>query len=157
MEKLDFLLHQFPTQLRQIDADAKGNWGLLNGQQMVEHFILAVKSASGKLPQPLLTPAEQLDKLRSFLYSDKPFKENTKNPLLGDPLPKHYPSMEEAIAKLEKELNYFAETFRQNPSLTTINPFFGELDFAGNVQLLHKHAVHHLRQFGICSLPTFAS
>jgi hypothetical protein len=121
----------------------------MNGQQMVEHFILAVKSASGKLPQPLVTPAEQLDKFRSFLYSDKPFKENTKNPLMGDPLPKHYASMEEAIAKLETELHYFAEAFRQNPSLTTINPFFGELDFAGNVQLLHKHAVHHLRQFGI--------
>jgi hypothetical protein len=23
------------------------------------------------------------------------------------------------------------------------------LDYDGNVQLLHKHAVHHLRQFGV--------
>ena len=148
-QKLNFLLTTFPAQVRQLDANAKGNWGMMNAQQMVEHFILAVKSASGKLPHPIVTPAEQLDKFKSFLHSDKPFRENTKNPLLGDPLPVHYPSMEAAIGKLETELQYFTDVFQQNPSHTTVNPIFGELDFAGNVQLLHKHAKHHLKQFGL--------
>lgn len=148
-QKLDFLINQLPALLRQLDANTKGNWGMMNAQQMVEHFILSVKNASGKLPQPIVTPADQLEKFRSFLHSDKPFRENTKNPLLGDPLPMHYPSMEAAINKLQTELNYFVDVYKQNPSFTIINPIFGELDFAANVQLLHKHARHHLKQFGL--------
>jgi hypothetical protein len=68
---------------------------------------------------------------------------------MGDPLPMHYPSMEAAISKLQTELNYFVAVYHQNPFFTIINPIFGELDFDANVQLLHKHAVHHLRQFGL--------
>jgi hypothetical protein len=148
-QKLHFLLHEFSSLLRQLHTDDKGNWGMMNAQQMTEHFILTVKNASGKLPHPIVTPAEQLDKFRAFMYSEKPFRENTRNPLLGDPRPVHYPSMEAAIDKLQAELNYFAGVFQKDPSLITINPIFGELDFEGNVQLLHKHAVHHLKQFGI--------
>lgn len=147
-QKLDFLLHELPARLKKLDATAKGNWGMMNAQQMTEHFILSVKNASGKLPYQVVTPADQLDKFRAFLHSDKPFRENTKNPLIGDPVPMHYPSMQAAIDKLQLELNYFAGVFQKNPSLTTINPIFGELDFEGNVQLLYKHALHHLRQFG---------
>ena len=135
--------------LRKLDTNDKGSWGLMNAQQMVEHFILSVKNASGKFPHDVVTPAEHLEKFKSFLHSDKPFRENTKNPLMGDPLPVHYPSMQAAIDKLELELKYFEDVFRKDPSLTTINPIFGELDFEGNVQLLHKHAIHHLTQFGL--------
>jgi hypothetical protein len=148
-QKLDFLVSELPARLRQLDANAKGSWGMMNGQQMVEHFILSVKNASGKFPQPMVTPDDQLEKFRSFLHSEKPFRENTKNPLIGDPLPQHYPSMEAAINKLQTELDHFVDAFKQDPSLTTLNPIFGQLDFDGNVQLLHKHAMHHLRQFGL--------
>lgn len=148
-QKLDFLLQQLPALLRNLHADDRGNWGVMNAQQMTEHFILSVKNASGKLPHPIVTPVEQLEKFRAFLYSEKPFRENTKNPLLTEPLPKHYPSMGAAIDKLQLELNYFADAFQKNLSLTTINPVFGELDFEANVQLLHKHALHHLKQFGL--------
>ena len=43
-----------------------------------------------------------------------------------------------------------AEFLQKNliPLLESLNPIFGELDFNGNVQLLYKHALHHLRQFG---------
>jgi hypothetical protein len=148
--KLNFLLHELPALLRTLPADARGNWGVMNAQQMVEHFILSVKNASGKLPQPAVNEGEKLQKFREFMFSDKPFKENTKNPLMSEqPLPVHYPSMEAAIDKLQAELNYLVDTFQKNPGLTTLNPFFGELDFDGNVHLLHKHARHHLKQFGL--------
>ncbi|HEY0679745.1 MAG TPA: hypothetical protein VGD17_15780 [Chitinophagaceae bacterium] len=150
-QKLNFLLNEFPQLVRQLDGNAKGNWGLMNAQQMVEHFILSVKNASGKYKLPAVNEGEVLVKSRAFLFSEKQFRENTKNPLIGDPLPPHYPSMEAAVAKLQLELNYLAEVFQNNPSLTTHNPIFGELDFEGNVQLLHKHAMHHLRQFGLVS------
>ncbi|HYC29716.1 MAG TPA: hypothetical protein VEB42_12880 [Chitinophagaceae bacterium] len=148
-QKLDFLLRELPALLRKLHTNDKGEWGMMNAQQMTEHFILSVKNASGKMPHAVVTPAEHLDKFRSFLHSNKPFRENTKNPLIGDPLPVHYPSMEAAIDKLQAELNYFANVFQKDPGLTTTNPIFGELDFEANVQLLYKHALHHLRQFGI--------
>jgi hypothetical protein len=149
-QKLNFLLTELPALLTQLQTEAKGKWGQMNAQQMVEHFILSVKNASGKLNiTESVNQGEALEKFRSFLFSEKQFRENTKNPLIGDPRPVHYPSMQAAINKLQMELNYFAQVFQDNPSLTTHNPIFGDLDFEGNVQLLHKHALHHLRQFGL--------
>ncbi|MGB8190419.1 MAG: hypothetical protein WCF67_00810 [Chitinophagaceae bacterium] len=147
-QKIDFLLNEFPSRLMNLDADSKGTWGVMGAQQMVEHFILSVKNASGKLKLPAVYEGERLEKNRAFMFSDKPFKENTKNPLMSDePLAKHFPSMQAAVDKLKFELQYFTEVFQKDPGLTTLNPIFGQLDFDGNVQLLYKHAQHHLRQF----------
>lgn len=148
-QKIHFLLHEFPALLRKLDSNAKGKWGLMNAQQMVEHLVLSVKNANGKLKLPPVNEGERLEKFRTFLFSDSQFRENTRNPLIGDPLPLHFASMEIAINKLQSELQYLVDTFEQDPGLTTLNPIFGQLDFEGNVQLLHKHALHHLRQFGL--------
>jgi hypothetical protein len=84
------------------------------------------------------------------MMSEKPFHENTVNPLLGEePAPLHFKTVQGAIGALQQELIYFFEAFEKEPGLITRNPFFGDLDFEQNVQLLHKHAIHHLRQFGI--------
>lgn len=147
-QKIDFLLNEFPARLRTLAPEAMGTWGRMNAQQMVEHFILSVKNASGKLQLPIVSQGEVMEKSRAFMLSDKPFKENTKNPLIDDPLPPHFPSMEAAISKLELELHYLVDVFQKSPGLATQNPFFGVLDFDGNIHLLHKHAMHHLRQFG---------
>jgi len=41
------------------------------------------------------------------------------------------------------------EVYAANEKLQIRNPFFGDLNFEQNVALLYKHAVHHLKQFGI--------
>ncbi len=149
-EKLNFLKEKFIPLLQSLHPDATGDWGMMNGQQMVEHFADAVKNASGKLKLPVLNEGERLEQFRTFLWSDAPFRQNTKNPLMSEqPPPLKQPDMQSAINKLIFELNYFYAVFEANPSLTTLNPFFGELDFYANVQLLYKHAVHHLKQFGL--------
>jgi hypothetical protein len=149
-EKLHFLKKEFAPLLEQIEGEAKGNWGVMNGQQMVEHFCDAVKNASGKLILPLINTGEALEKSRAFLFSEKPFKENTKNPLIAEiPPALRKPNMKAAIEKLQEDLKYFFYVFENNPELKTRNPFYGELDYAGNVQLLYKHALHHLKQFTI--------
>jgi hypothetical protein len=145
-----FLKKDFITLLKKLKGNEKGKWGIMNAHQMVEHFADAVKSANGKLVLPLLNKDDALQKSREFLMSEKPFKENTKNPLLPETgLPLRKPDIESAINKLQKELNYFFELFEKHPGLKTTNAFFGELDFEMNVQLLHKHAIHHLKQFGL--------
>ncbi len=149
-DKLDFLLNEFPRRLLNLDPSTRGNWGKLNGQQMVEHFTEYVGIASGRVVHPRFTPDDQLERMKAFLKSDKPFRENTPNPLLPaePPVPVHR-NMHEAVNALKSELDYFVSYFKANSTATTSNPFFGELDFEENVHLLYKHALHHLRQFSL--------
>lgn len=74
--------------------------GKMNVQQMIEHFAGdAVRNASGRLKMDtILTPASNLERMREFMMSDKPFKENTKNPLMGeDPAPLRFKTIQAAI------------------------------------------------------------
>ena len=119
---------------------------------MIEHFGGdAVRNANGRLKtETIVTPPENLQRMRDFMMGNKPFKENTRNPLLGEePQPLRYKTVQAAIGALQQELIYFFEAFEKNPDLITRNPLFGDLNFEQNVQLLHKHALHHLRQFGV--------
>ena len=148
--KIDFLSSDLVPLLKKLPADQRGKWGVMSGQQMVEHFIKAIENASGRLVLPQTNYGERLQKFRDFLMSDIPFKENTKNPLMDEAgAPLQFPDMAAAIEKLQEELTYFFETFKNNPSLQTSNPFFGDLSFEQNVQLLYKHSRHHLTQFGL--------
>lgn len=146
----EFLRKYFIPLLEKLQKDKKGQWGKMNAQQMVEHLTDSVKNASGKLILPLVNSGESLQKSRDFLMSDQPFKAGIKNPLIpeeGFPLRKA--DLKSAIDKLQKELNYFFEIFEKHPEMKTRNPIFGELDYNMNLQLLHKHFSHHLKQFGI--------
>ncbi len=145
-----FLKSDFISILKQLKGDEKAKWGVMNSQQMVEHFADAVKNASGKLILPSLTEGERLQKSRDFLMSEAPFRENIKNPLIPEEgIQLRQPDTASAINKLQKELDYFFKVFSANPALKTGNAFFGDLDYEMNVQLLHKHAMHHLKQFGL--------
>jgi hypothetical protein len=54
-----------------------------------------------------------------------------------------------SVSDLQMALLEFFRLHEQDATRLTPNPFFGNLDYAEQVQLLHKHALHHLRQFGI--------
>ncbi|HEU4859180.1 MAG TPA: hypothetical protein VFT15_05055 [Chitinophagaceae bacterium] len=149
-EKEDFIRTKFIALLQKLKNDEPARWGKMNVQQMIEHFTDVMMVASGKIKLPIVTAADKLPRLREFMFSEKPFKENTKSPVLAEepaPLKKH--TKEAAIGKLQEELIYFFEAFEKEPGLKTINPVFGELDLDANIQLLYKHALHHLKQFGI--------
>ena len=149
-EKENFLRTKLISHLQKLKPETPPLWGKMNAQQMIEHMTAVMMSASGKIKLPIVTPAERLPKMQEFMMSEKPFKENTKSPVLGEepaPLKKH--TKEAAIGKLQEEIIYFFEAFEKDPALKTTNPVFGELNFEMNIQLLYKHALHHLKQFGI--------
>ena len=149
-DKENFLRTKFISLLQKLNVSTTPAWGKMNVQQMIEHFTDVMMVASGKIKLPVVTPADRLPRFREFMMSEKPFKENTKSPVLGEepaPLRKH--TAQAAIGKLQEELIYFFETFKKDPGLITSNPVFGELNFEENIQLLHKHALHHLKQFGV--------
>lgn len=149
--KADFLRYRLVPLLHDVPTDTPAAWGKMTLQQMIEHFTDAVRIASGKaVHTDIITPPERLEKSRAFLESEKPFRENTPNPLLPEmPAPVRNPSKAEALKELQKEIDDFFAVFEKNGLRVTRNPFFGDLTFEQNVQLLHKHAVHHLRQFGL--------
>lgn len=156
-EKENFLRTRLVRYLQQLDPATRPLWGKMNVQQMIEHFAGdAVRNASGRLKiEKIMTLPENLQRMREFMMSDKPFKENIKNPLLKEePAPLRFHTVQAAIGALQQELIYFFEAFAKDPQLLTRNPFFGDLNFEQNVQLLHKHAIHHLRQFGVEPLNT---
>ena len=150
IEKEKFLRTKFISLLQQLELDTKPHWGKMNMQQMIEHFTDVMMVASGKIKLPVVTPEDKLPRFREFMMSEKPFKENTRSPVLGEepaPLKKH--TKEAAIGKLKEELIHFFENFEKNSGLITSNPVFGPLNFEENIQLLYKHALHHLKQFGV--------
>lgn len=151
-EKENFLRTKLVRYLQQLDPATSPRWGKMNVQQMIEHLGGdVIRNANGRLKiETIITPAENLQRMRDFMMGNKPFKENTKNPLLGEePQPLRYRTIQAAIGALQQELIYFFEAFEKKPDLITRNPFFGDLNFEQNVQLLHKHTLHHLRQFGV--------
>lgn len=151
IEKENFLRTQLVSHLKRLDPSLAPRWGKMDVQQMIEHFAGdALRTASGRLKiETILTPLERLEKMREFMLSNKPFKENTANPLMPlDPPPHRFNTVQAAIGALQMELIYFFQVFEKQPGLTTRNPFFGDLNFEENVQLLYKHALHHLKQFG---------
>ncbi len=157
LEKENFLRTKLVSYLQRLDPATPPKWGKMSVQQMIEHYAGdAVRNANGRLKiDTILTPQDNLERMREFMMSDKPFRENTKNPLMGeDPAPLRYKTVQAAIGALQQELIYFFEAYEEQPALVIRNPFFGDLNFEQNVQLLYKHAIHHLRQFGVEPLST---
>jgi|ERR1051326_4387220 hypothetical protein len=147
-EKISYMKN-FPCRLHSLEPTAKGKWGKMNAQQMVEHLTDSTAIANGKEYQKKELTEELTEKARKFFLSDKPFRENTTNHLLPvEPNPIRNSSMENAVKEFEAELNEFFSIF-QNPSHTTINPFAGEFNFEQWVHLLEKHFHHHAKQFSL--------
>lgn len=150
MDKLHFLKTEFPKLLQTLTPDAKGNWGVLNGIQMVEHMADSVKEATGKLHLIILTPEDRLEKVKEFALSDKDFKPNTQNiKMPTTPSPARNKTMQEAISEFENEVVDFLSYFENNKGGTLPNSFFGNLNFEEWTHLLSKHAKHHCKQFGL--------
>jgi hypothetical protein len=149
--KKAFVQTEFIQLLRKASPNTAPKWGKMSFQHMVEHMVLATKSANGKIKtEKVFTPAEKLDASKQFLMSDKEFRENTKSPSFPqEPLPLHFKNIEEGIDKLEKEIADFYTAYENNPGLIIANPVFGDLNYEEAQQLLYKHSQHHAKQFGL--------
>lgn len=151
-DKLHFLKNILFEKLSGLQPDAKANWGLMNAQQMVEHLAFIFGASAGKVKTTLLIPEEFLPKAIAFLWSDKEFRENTKAPegLVPETPPAlQHPNMQQAVAALQTEVDYFIHYFFSNSGIKVLHPSFGELDYEGWLQLHQKHVTHHLKQFGL--------
>jgi len=151
MNKAQFLKEQLVPTIAKISTDFKPLWGKMNLQQMTEHMSReGFQFANGKLSHPLVTPEEMVPKAQEFLRSDKQFKENTINVLMAaEPVAVVHANMSDALNELQTEIDDFFEVYQNEPGKVIVNPFFGGLDYDLQLALLHKHARHHLKQFGV--------
>ena len=150
MNKQYFLQNEVISQLKTIHPSMQPLFGKMNVQQMVEHMSYAFQQASGLIPLPAINDAETTEKMYRFMMSEKPFRDNTPNVYLPDePTPAICKTIEESLLALQKDIEVFFAVFEKNNDQKILNPFFGDLNFEEWVHLLHKHALHHLRQFGI--------
>jgi hypothetical protein len=148
--KAQFLKTEMIPAFRTLRPEARGQWGSMDAQQMVEHMAGAFRNMYGLDQQKVISPPEHLPKMHAFLMSEKTFRPDTKNAGIPDePMPPRFESMEESIQDLQAAMDAMFAWFAEGDSRTVINPIFGELDYKANVQLLHKHVLHHMRQFGL--------
>lgn len=149
--KKEFLQQKLIPLLRNADPSIQPKWGRMSFQHMVEHMVLVMKNANGKLKvEEMKTPPEKIQAFQDFIMSDKEFRENTKSPAFPEePLPLRFSSVQEGIDKLEKEIKDYFNVYEATPGLKITNPVFGDLDYELSSTLLYKHAQHHLKQFGL--------
>ena len=149
-DKIRFLKQELVPLVQRIPADTQPAWGKMSLQHMVEHLAAAVRVASGQITAPGTADPTKWERNRAFLMTEKPFKENTRNPFLPEtPLPLRHHTLAAAINDLQAALIHFFHSYAATPDKKVQNLIFGELGYAEQVQLLYKHGVHHLRQFGV--------
>lgn len=135
--------------LQKLQPDTPPEWGIMNAQQMIEHLDLIIQyTFSGEQTQ-VFTPAEQVEKVRLFLWSDKTIMPMLfRNPAMDDVVVQ-YPDLDTAIQHLYKTLEDFHQYYAAHPSYETTHPIFGMLGYEGWLRFHQKHFIHHLTQFNL--------
>jgi oxepin-CoA hydrolase/3-oxo-5,6-dehydrosuberyl-CoA semialdehyde dehydrogenase len=150
-EPKNFLLETALPLLDQLPADAQPKWGIMTPQHMIEHLggIFYISRKEVGLKQA--TAEEHLPRTLAWLWSDKPFRQNTKAPgIAQDELtPLKYADLDEARLKLTQAVAGFFAAYEAEPNKTVLHPVFGQLTYEAWLRFHHKHLVHHLMQFNL--------
>jgi hypothetical protein len=151
--QVSFLKNDLIPLLGSIPSDKQPAWGNLTLQQMIEHLSDVQRLASGKISNKILVvPEEKIPNLQKFLMSDKPFPQGVVNPIFPkDPQPVRNATINEALNELRTEIDFYFSLIESEQEFSILHPYFGQLNKEMNLQAIYKHALHHLKQFGVLS------
>lgn len=136
--------------LNTLTVDQQSEWGIMTPQHMVEHLIVATKMSNGGLHIPCRIPKEMIPKYKAFLLeSDGEMERGIKAGGMEGLLDLRYSSLEEAINKLESEIDTFHAYFESNPDAKIENPVLAEIGYEDWKTFHKKHFTHHFKQFGL--------
>lgn len=148
---ITFLQKDLTEVLNKLHEDSLPLWGHLTPQHMMEHVVSSWRVSNGNATAGLAIPQGKLQEHVEFLYSDRAFERNIKNPVLPPeglwPLRKK--SLDDAKKQLLNEVSDFFQYFDANPKAIPMHPLFGPLDKDGWLRFQRKHMQHHFRQFGM--------
>ncbi len=136
--------------IQNLTPQSEAKFGIFTPQHMVEHLTLTLKLSSGKISIPEIVPNEkQLAQKQALLFTDIPFPQGVKAPGLPDTLLElRFPDLETAKAALIASWDAYQLLFKENPTLQTLHPGFGPLNYTEWELFNAKHMDHHLGQFG---------
>jgi hypothetical protein len=133
----------------ELSADAKPLWGSMSAQRMIEHLSDTLRIASGKEQFPLAIPEDKIDRMKSFLESDKPMARNIEVPFAEKDTELRNEEIELAIDEFLLEWIDFENYYIENPGITALHPYYGNLNFDEWLRLHQKHLTHHFEQFDL--------
>ena len=133
-----------------LHAGSRPVWGKMTAQQMVEHLIWTFELSTGLAHAECPIPEAQRERLKAFLYENRPTPCEFMNPVLTAGLPPlRHKSLAEAVASLRAAVNHFAQKAASTPDATYLHPVFGPIGLDEWARAHFKHAYHHLLQFGL--------
>lgn len=139
--------------LSNLTESTEKQFGEMSPQLMVEHLEEVTRNGFSNLQEqdfPVI-PAEKLELLQDWLYSDGKIKPGADYPLLqeGEKMQLKYKNLDEAKEHLLATLKDFLVYYKENPSAENYHPRFGTLN-KEKMELFHrKHYMHHFEQFGL--------
>jgi oxepin-CoA hydrolase / 3-oxo-5,6-dehydrosuberyl-CoA semialdehyde dehydrogenase len=145
-----FLRTFFFGALDGLRPETPARWGRMTAQQMVEHLLWAFDISTGRLVIACPVPTDQVERMKRFLFSNRPTPPDFMNPLLEDGLPAlRFSSLKEAKGALMVEVDWFLEHQRRDHDAVHVHPIFGPIGMDEWSRTHFKHGCHHLLQFGL--------
>lgn len=134
--------------LNRLDSEQHPLWGKMTAQEMIEHLTDTLKIASGEIKQKLLIPSEKVESMQRFLETDKEMIRNIEVPFAPKERTLRNENISDAIDEFTEQWIAFEEHY-ENPNVTELHPFYGDLSFDQWKKLNSKHLTHHFKQFGL--------
>jgi oxepin-CoA hydrolase/3-oxo-5,6-dehydrosuberyl-CoA semialdehyde dehydrogenase len=125
-------------------------WGRMTAQQMVEHLVWTFEVSTGRVVLECPYAEDQRERMKPFLYHNRPTPHEFMNPALRDGLPPlRSPDLSAARTALMTEVDRFLEHARTRPDSRHTHPIFGPISVEDWSRTHFKHGCHHLLQFGL--------
>ena len=125
--------------------DSQPGWGKMTAQQMVEHLIWTFEISTGQVHVECLVPEAQRERIKAFLYNNRPTTHEFMNPVLAAGLPPlRHVNLTEARAVLRVEVDRFVQQSSAAPDVIRTHPVFGPIGIEEWARAHFKHAYHHL-------------
>jgi oxepin-CoA hydrolase / 3-oxo-5,6-dehydrosuberyl-CoA semialdehyde dehydrogenase len=152
--RVAFFEHHLADALAGLTERMRPRWGNMTAQHMVEHLLWSFECSTGELTVPCRAPESILERVKAFLYDNRPTPHGFKNPLLGQVPPAlRFASLADALAALDHEAVRFVGHFLEEPGTFHVHPVFGPLGGEEWQRSHFKHCYHHLLQFGLIREP----
>lgn len=149
MDFIELDLDQIVSRLKKLSPDSKAAWGSLSAQGMVEHLSDSIDLAIGKHDYKLAIPEEVIPKAQRFIDSEHPMPKFFKVEFTTPKTPLRNSSIESSIDEFVSKWHVYHTFFEKNPSIRTLHPSFGEINYEQWNRVFSKHLTHHFEQFGI--------
>ncbi len=145
-----FLRQVLLDALAPLRPDSAPRWGGMRAQDMVEHLEWAFAVSTAHVTAECLIPETQRERMRGFLYDNRPTPRGFMNPLLAGGLPPlRHAGLSQAQAALAEAVADFLAQQAATPHAIRTHPVFGPISLEEWSRSHYKHGHHHLRQFGL--------